>query len=47
MAAGQAALLAGDEPKAVLATYFDEALKRDPRCKAAYLAGGQLGLDQA
>ena len=46
VAAGQAALLAGDEPKAVLATYFDEALKRDPRCKAAYLAGGQLGLDK-
>ena len=44
VAVGQAALLAGDEPKAVLATYYDEALKRDPRCKAAYLAGGQLGL---
>ena len=46
VAAGRAALLAGDEPKAVLSAYFDEALKRDPTCKAAYLAGGQLGLDK-
>jgi predicted Zn-dependent protease len=46
VATGRAALLAGDEPKAVLSAYFDEALKRDPACKAAYLAGGQLGLDK-
>jgi Tfp pilus assembly protein PilF len=46
VAAGQAALLAGDEPRAVLSAYFEEALKRDPACKAAYLAAGQLGLDK-
>jgi tetratricopeptide (TPR) repeat protein len=44
VAAGQAALLSGDEPKAVLSTYFEEATKRDPRCKAAYLAAGTLAL---
>ena len=44
VAAGEAALLAGDEPKTVLATYFDEALKRDPRCKSAFVAGGSLAL---
>ena len=44
VAAGEAALLAGDEPKAVLTTFFQEAERRDPRCKAAYLAGGNLAL---
>ena len=44
VAAGQAALLWGDEPRAVLAAYFDEALERDPACRAAFLAGGELGL---
>jgi Tfp pilus assembly protein PilF len=47
VAAGRAALLAGDEPKTVLATYFERALGRDPACKAAYLAGGQLALDKS
>jgi tetratricopeptide (TPR) repeat protein len=46
VAAGQAALLSGDEPKAVLATYFEEATKRDARCKSAYLAAGALALDK-
>jgi hypothetical protein len=46
VAAGQAALLSGDEPKTVLATYFEEATKRDARGKAAYLAAGALALDK-
>jgi Tfp pilus assembly protein PilF len=44
VAAGQVALLAGDEPKAVLRLYFDKALERDPKNKAAFLAGGELAL---
>ncbi|HEY0707190.1 MAG TPA: hypothetical protein VGG33_10345 [Polyangia bacterium] len=44
VAAGQAALLAGDEPKTVLTTYFESALQKDRRCKSAFLAGGGLAL---
>jgi tetratricopeptide (TPR) repeat protein len=44
VAAGEAALRAGDEPKTVLALYFDKALQIDPKCKAAFLAGGHLAL---
>jgi tetratricopeptide (TPR) repeat protein len=44
VAAGQAALLAGDEPKTVLTTFFEAALQKDRRCKAAFLAGGGLAL---
>jgi Tfp pilus assembly protein PilF len=44
VAAGEAALLAGDEPKTILSTYFQEAERLDPKCKAAYLAGGTLAL---
>ncbi len=46
VAAGRAALLAGDEPKSVLSTYFEEATRRDPKCKAAYLAAGALALEK-
>ncbi len=46
VAAGQAALLAGDEPKTVLATYFEEATKRDAKYRGAYLAAGGLALDK-
>jgi tetratricopeptide (TPR) repeat protein len=46
VAAGEAALLAGDEPKTVLSTYFQEAERLDPKCKATYLAGGTLALDK-
>ena len=46
VAAGQAALLSGDEPKSVLASYFEEATRKDPRCKNAYLAAGTLALDK-
>ncbi len=44
VAAGEVALLRGEEPKTVLATYFEAALTRDGKCKAAYLAGGALAL---
>ncbi len=46
VAAGQLALAGGDEPKAVLAAYFEEAVKRDPDCRAAYLAAGTLALEK-
>ncbi len=46
VAAGRAALRAGDEPKTVLSTYFERALQADPGCKAAFLAGGTLALDK-
>jgi len=44
--AGQAALLLGDEPKTVLTTYFDPAVKKDPASREVYLAAGQLALDK-
>ena len=46
MAAGQAALLSGDEPKAVLADLLRGGDQARPRCKAAYLAAGTLALDK-
>jgi tetratricopeptide (TPR) repeat protein len=46
VAAGQAALLSGDEPKTVLSTYFEQATKRDARCKSAYLSAGALALEK-
>ena len=46
VAAGRAALLAGDEPKAVLAAYFEEAVRRDPGYEPAYLHAGRLALDK-
>jgi tetratricopeptide (TPR) repeat protein len=44
--AGQAALLLGDEPRSVLQTYFDPAVKKDPAAREVYLAAGQLALDK-
>jgi tetratricopeptide (TPR) repeat protein len=44
--AGKAALLLGDEPRSVLQTYFDQAAKKDPTFRDAYLAAGQLALDK-
>jgi tetratricopeptide (TPR) repeat protein len=44
VAAGESALVAGDEPKTVLSTYFEQAVKKDPRCRPAYLAAGALAL---
>jgi len=44
--AGRAALLLGDEPKTVLQTYFDQAVKKDPAFRDVYLAAGQLALDK-
>jgi tetratricopeptide (TPR) repeat protein len=46
VAAGQAALRLGDEPRAVLETYFDPAVKRDPSYRETYLAAGALALDK-
>jgi tetratricopeptide (TPR) repeat protein len=44
--AGQAALLLGDEPRSVLQTYFDPAVKKDPTLREVYLAAGELALDK-
>ena len=44
--AGQAAMLLGDEPRSVLQTYFDPAVKKDPAAREVYLAAGQLALDK-
>lgn len=44
--AGQAALLLGDEPRQVLQTYFDPAVKKDPGGREVYLAAGELALDK-
>jgi len=44
--AGQAARRLGDEPRAVLETYFGPAAKRDPSYRDTYLAAGDLALDK-
>jgi tetratricopeptide (TPR) repeat protein len=44
--AGQVALRLGDEPRAVLETYFDPAAKKDPSYRDTYLAAGTLALDK-
>lgn len=44
VAAGEAALLSGDEPKTVLRTYFEPAVQKDPDCRRGYLAAGALAL---
>jgi tetratricopeptide (TPR) repeat protein len=46
VAAGQAALRLGDEPSAILETYFDPAIKKDPKSREAYLAAGALSLEK-
>jgi tetratricopeptide (TPR) repeat protein len=46
VAAGQAALRLGDEPRAVLEAYFDPAVKKDPSCREVYLAAGGLALEK-
>jgi tetratricopeptide (TPR) repeat protein len=46
VAFGQAALLAGADPKRVQDTVFDTARKADPKLKEVYLASGQLALDK-
>jgi len=40
------ALRLGDEPKAVLETYFDQAARRDSSYRPTYLAAGALALDK-
>jgi tetratricopeptide (TPR) repeat protein len=44
--AGRVALLLGDEPRAVLQTYFDPAVKKDPNAHDVYVAAGELALDK-
>jgi tetratricopeptide (TPR) repeat protein len=44
--AGEAALRLGDEPRAVLETYFTPAQKRDPAYRESYLQAGNLALDK-
>jgi tetratricopeptide (TPR) repeat protein len=44
--AGQVALRLGDEPRAVLDTYFTPAAKRDAAYRETYLAAGGLALDK-
>ncbi len=46
VASGQAALLLGGEPRAVLSEYFEPAVKKDPSWREAYLAAGTLALDK-
>lgn len=46
VAAGEAALLLGDEPKAVLSTYFEQAARGKPEYRETYLAAGTLALDK-
>jgi Tfp pilus assembly protein PilF len=43
---GQAALLAGADPKRVLDTVFEAAKTADPKQREVYLASGQLALDK-
>ncbi len=46
VAKGQAALLLGADPKRVLTLFFDRAKKADPKCREAYLAGGELAISK-
>lgn len=46
VALGQAALLAGSDPRAVLEHFFDRARRDDPKHRAPWLASGRLALDK-
>ena len=43
---GQTALLLGADPKRVMTLFFDRAKKADPKCREAYLAGGELAISK-
>ena len=46
VALGEVLLLLGGEPRTVLESFFNHTLEKDPDCRAAYLAAGNLALNK-
>ncbi|KPK76369.1 MAG: hypothetical protein AMJ79_06845 [Phycisphaerae bacterium SM23_30] len=46
VALGEALLLLGAEPRTVLDEFFNNIIARDPECREAYIAAGNLALDK-
>ncbi len=46
VALGEALLWQGAEPRAVLEGFFDATIKKDPDCREAYIAAGNLALEK-
>ena len=46
MALGEAALIAGADPRMVLEDFFEQARRQDPTCREPWLASGHLALDK-
>ncbi len=46
VAVGRAALILNVDPKLVLENFFDEAKRRDPNSREAFIASGELALDK-